>query len=109
MRALLFATLLFACGPAAGVPYLRAYAAADRDYTAGRYLEAAAAQFRSELVERLAAGDERASETLATEAPNHAGADSWAGPDQQEMAGVDGLGHLAPPVELTARPSPGSG
>jgi hypothetical protein len=62
------------------------------------YLEAPAAQFRGELVElRFAAGDECAAEALAAEAPNHAGADSWSGPDQQEMLGVDTLGHTPPP------------
>jgi hypothetical protein len=58
------------------------------------YLEAAAAQFRGELVERRAARDECAAEALAAEAPNHRRADSWAGPDQQEMMGVNRLGHI---------------
>src|SRR5437016_1046109 len=48
------------------------------------YLKAAAAQFRGEVIERFAAGDECAAEALASEAPNHAGADSWSGPDEQE-------------------------
>jgi hypothetical protein len=52
-----------------------------------RYLKAASAQFRGELVKRFASGDECAAEALATEAPNHTGADSWSGPDQQEMMG----------------------
>jgi hypothetical protein len=51
------------------------------------YLKATAAQFRCELVERFASRDECAAEALATEAPNHTGADSWSGPDQQEMMG----------------------
>jgi hypothetical protein len=61
------------------------------------YLKAAAAQFRSEPVERFAARDECAAEALPAEAPNQAGADSWSGPDQQEMMGVNRLGHLPPP------------
>jgi len=61
------------------------------------YLETAAAQFWGELVERFAAGDECAAEALAAEAPNHAGADSGSGPDQQEMMGVNRLGHMPPP------------
>src|SRR4051812_42255825 len=61
-------------------------------------LEAAAAKFTGELVERSAAGDERAAKALAAEAPNHRGADSWSGPDQQEMMGVNRLVHLAPPI-----------
>jgi hypothetical protein len=61
------------------------------------YLEAAAAQFRGELVERFAAGDECAAEALAAEAPNHGGADSWSGPDQQEVMRVNSLGHIPPP------------
>jgi hypothetical protein len=61
------------------------------------YLKAAAAQFRGELVERCASGDERAAEALAAEAPNHTGADSWSGPDQQEMMGVNRLRQIPPP------------
>ena len=60
-------------------------------------LEAAAAQFRRELVERLAAGDERAAEALAAEASNHAGADSRSGANQQEMMVVNRLGHVPRP------------
>ena len=43
-------------------------------------LKPATAQFGGELVERFAAGDERAAEALAAEAPNHAGADSGPAP-----------------------------
>src|SRR5580704_4307869 len=67
------------------------------------YLKSAAAQFRGELVERFAAGDECAAEALAAEAPNHTGADSWSGPDQQEMMGVNRLGHIPPPGRAFAR------
>jgi hypothetical protein len=60
------------------------------------YLKPAAAQSRGELVERFAAGDEGAAEALSTEAPNHTSADSRSGPDQQEMMGVNRLGHTPP-------------
>ncbi len=66
-------------------------------------LKTAAAQFRSELVERFPAGDECAAEALAAKAPNHAGADSRSGPDQQEMMGVNGLGHRSPPGRALER------
>jgi tetratricopeptide (TPR) repeat protein len=39
--AILLSLSLLACGPPAGTAFLRAYAAGDRDYTAGRYLDAA--------------------------------------------------------------------
>jgi hypothetical protein len=82
----------------------RAVAVQIRDVRGDRLdLEAAAAQVTGELVERSAAGDERAAKALSAEAPDHAGADAWSGPDQQEMTGVNRLGHRAPPVELTPR------
>ena len=71
-------------------------------------LEAAAAQVVGELVEGSTAGDEGAAKALAAEAPDDAGADSWAGSDQQQMAGVNGLGHLAPPVGPSPRRQPGA-
>jgi TolA-binding protein len=39
--ALVLALSLIACGPPGGTAYVRAYAAADRDYSAGRFLDAA--------------------------------------------------------------------
>jgi hypothetical protein len=65
------------------------------------YLKAAAAQFRGELVDGLTMGDECAAEALAAEAPNHAGADPWSRADQQEMLGVNRLGHIHLRVELS--------
>lgn len=41
VRTLALALALVACGPPGGSAYVRAYAAGDRDYTAGRYLDAA--------------------------------------------------------------------
>ena len=58
-------------------------------------LEPAAAQFAGELLNRLAAGDERAAEALAAEAPNDSGADTRSRPDQQEVTRINRLGHAA--------------
>jgi hypothetical protein len=59
-------------------------------------LEAGVAQCGGEL-DRPAAGDERAAEALAAEASDHGGADPRAGADQQQVVGVNGLGHVHPP------------
>ena len=45
-------------------------------------LKPVATQLRGELLERFAAGDQRAAEAFAAEAPNNTGADAGAGPDQ---------------------------
>ena len=70
-------------------------------------LKPVATQLSGELLERFAAGDECAAEALASEAPNHAGADSWSGPDQQEMMGVNRLGIYHLRVELSPGCQPG--
>lgn len=59
--ALLLSLSLLACGPAAGTAFLRAHAAGDRDYTAGRFLEAAA---RYEEAAKLAKRDRDRDEAI---------------------------------------------
>jgi hypothetical protein len=46
------------------------------------------------LRERIAAGDKCAAEAFAAKTPNDARADAGAGPDEQKVTTVNGLGHV---------------
>ena len=73
-------------------------------------LEPIATQLRRELLELLTAGDERATEAFAAEAPNDAGADAGSGPDQKQMARVNRFRHRTPQGRASRRrlPVPGT-
>lgn len=96
IAALACAFALGACGTVGGVPFVRAYAAADRHYSAGRFLEAGDAY---ESAAKIAERDRDRDEALYAAADSHWRAQDFDG----ALRRFDALADAKPPGERSIR------